>query len=680
MTGKGWRLFKVVSVMLVVSALVCGYLLSTYNSVLAWIMLLVVALISIAYLTLFLQSEKNLHSFVSEMEAQLDMTISDSLEKFPAPALIIDEEGTIIWFNKAFSEKIHPEDSYGQKITKLIDIDLDKLTDDSDSVEFDSGDYRIIATTTEKTDDDDTPISRLTMLYFQDISEMKEISRRYMDERVYVTMIMIDNLEEMLSNSKDSDKGHITMQIDRLIENFIDEHNGVVRKNATDRYFAMLADEEVRKLEDEQFHSILDKAHEIMISEHYPVTLSVGIGKGGANIAESEELAREALEMTQGRGGDQVAIKEGADFKFFGGASQGVGKSTKVKTRIFTTSLINLIYESDNVIVMGHKRGDLDAVGSAAGLVGAIRGIGHNAYVYSNFSDTNAMPLINRLRDNIDDDIELFISEDAALRSFTENTLLIIVDTNEISQIDSTALYEKASSVNEKNPHIVYIDHHRQSPTTSISNAVINLHEPYASSAAEMVTEVIQYLPLHEQIQNYYADALLSGIMLDTKNFITKTGARTFEAAAYLRKIGADPVAVKLLFASTYDMEVLRARLITTAQVHKRCSVAIAEETAPNVMIAASQAADEMLNIEGVDAGFVVYPTDTGANISARSYGAINVQVIMEGFKEKVEGASGGGHQTMAASQLPGVDVRRARQLLLEEIDNYVLKTTVTVN
>ncbi|MBQ8979776.1 MAG: hypothetical protein IJ080_08490, partial [Oscillospiraceae bacterium] len=263
MTGKGWRLFKVVSVMLVVSALVCGYLLSTYNSVLAWIMLLVVALISIAYLTLFLQSEKNLHSFVSEMEAQLDMTISDSLEKFPAPALIIDEEGTIIWFNKAFSEKIHPEDSYGQKITKLIDIDLDKLTDDSDSVEFDSGDYRIIATTTEKTDDDDTPISRLTMLYFQDISEMKEISRRYMDERVYVTMIMIDNLEEMLSNSKDSDKGHITMQIDRLIENFIDEHNGVVRKNATDRYFAMLADEEVRKLEDEQFHSILDKGHEI---------------------------------------------------------------------------------------------------------------------------------------------------------------------------------------------------------------------------------------------------------------------------------------------------------------------------------------------------------------------------------------------------------------------------------
>ncbi len=680
MTGKGWRLFKLISMLLVLSALGCAYVLSSYDSTKCWIMLIIVSLVSISYLLLFRQSEKNLHSFLSEMEAQLDLTISDSLEKFPAPALIIDEAGTIIWFNKAFSEKIHPEDSYGQNIKKLIDIDLDELLANADkATEFDSGNYRIIAASAERDDNDDGISTRLTMLYFQDISEMLDVKRRYIDERVYVTMIMIDNLDEMLSNSKDSDKGHITMQIDKLIEDFIDDHGGVVRKNATDRYFAMLADAEIRHLEEEQFHSILDRAHEIMISEHYPVTLSIGIGKGGSTIAESEELAREALDMTQGRGGDQVAIKEGADFKFYGGSTQGTNKSTKVKTRIFTTSLINLIQSSDHVLVMGHKRGDLDAVGSAAGLAGAIRALGFNAYVYSNLSDTNAMPLINRLRDNLDDDIDLFVSEDTALRTMTENTLLIIVDTNEISQIDSSTIYEKASSFGEKTHRIVYIDHHRQSAGTSISNAVISLHEPFASSAAEMVTEVVQYFPLSEPIQSYYADALLSGVMLDTKNFVTKTGVRTYEAAAYLRKIGADPVAVKLLFRSSFDMEVLRSKLITTSVVHKKCAVAVADEIQPDVMIAASQAADEMLNINGVDASFVVYPTETGANISARSYGAMNVQVIMEGLKQRDQNVSGGGHATMAAAQLREYTVEAAKQLLLEEIDSYVLKSTATV-
>ncbi|MBQ5311201.1 MAG: DHH family phosphoesterase, partial [Oscillospiraceae bacterium] len=565
MTGKGWRAFKLVSMLLVVAALGCAYLIFPYDETMFWTMVIIVSFVSIAYLALFRQSEKNLHSFVSEMESQLNLTERDSLYKFPAPALIIDKEGTILWFNKAFTDKIHPEDAYGTNISNLIDIDVSLLTSDTKDniVEYNSGHYRIIAVTTEKKDerkddrkdDNDLHVSDFTLLYFQDMTELLELRTKYKNEKAYVMMIMIDNLEDLLSKSKDSDKGHVTMQIDRLVENFVESHRGVVRKNASDRYFAAICEEEIEALEQEQFRSIIEKAHEIQISGHSCVTLSIGIGRGN-DLQESEDMAKDALDMTQGRGGDQVAIKDGKDFTFYGGNSQGVGKSTKVKTRIFTTSLINLMHDSDMVIIMGHERSDLDAVGSAAGLAGAIRTLGMRSYVYTNMDTTLSMPIIERLRDNLDDDIDLFISEEMALRIMTENTLVIIVDTSNKKIIDSKPIYENAAKV-------VYIDHHRQ-VVDGIDNAVLSLHEPYASSAAEMVTEVIQYFPVSDPLQCYYADALLSGIMLDTKNFITKTGVRTFEAAAYLKKLGADTIAVKLLFSSTAETEILRSRFITT--------------------------------------------------------------------------------------------------------------------
>lgn len=666
MTGRGWRAFKLVSMLLVVSALGCAYLISPYDETMFWTMVIVVSLVSIAYLALFRQSEKNLHSFVSEMESQLNLTERDSLYKFPAPALIIDSEGTILWFNKAFTDKIHSEDAYGTNINKLIDIDASLLTSDTKDniVEYNSGRYRIIAVTTEKRDerkddrkdDGDLHISDLTLLYFQDMTEFLEIKSRYENEKAHIMMIMIDNLEDLLSNSKDSDKGHVTMQIDRLVEDFVESHHGVVRKNASDRYFAVICDEEIEKLEQEQFRSIIEKAHDIQISGHACVTLSVGIGRGGADLSESEDMAKEALDMTQGRGGDQVAIKNGKDFVFYGGNSQGIGKSTKVKTRIFTTGLINLMHDSDMMIVMGHERSDLDAVGSAAGLAGAIRAIGMRAYVYTNMDTTLSMPIIERLRENLDDDIDLFISEEMALRIMTENTLVIIVDTSNKKIIDSKPIYEKAAKV-------VYVDHHRQ-VVDGIDNAVLSLHEPYASSAAEMITEVIQYFPMTDPLQCYYADALLSGIMLDTKNFITKTGVRTFEAAAYLRKLGADTIAVKLLFSSTAEMEILRSRFITTAEVYKRCAIAWIETEEKDVKVAAAQAADEMLNIIGVDASFVLFPLDSAANISARSYGAMNVQFIMEKL-------GGGGHQTMAGTYMADTSVKDALSQLYTAIDNF---------
>lgn len=658
MTGKGWRLFKLISMLLVAASVSCAFCLAGKDEVKFWMMLGIISVISLAYLALFLQLEKNLHSFVSEMESQLNLTERDSLYKFPAPALIVDGDGIIIWFNKAFTEQIHPADAYGVHLSKIIDIDLVPTFAQLDTVvEYRSGHYRVRAVTTSKKDENHAPVSELTLLYFQDISELISIKNEYAKSRNWVAMILIDSFEELFAKVKDSDKAHVTMQIDKLVESFMESHNGLLKKVSADRYFAVISEEELEKLEEDQFKSVLDEAHKIIVSDHTPVTLSIGVGRGGANLKESEDIARQALDMTQGRGGDQVAVKDDKDFTFYGGNSKGIEKSTKVKTRIFGTSLVSLIENSDNVILMGHSWGDLDAVGAAAGLCGAIKCMGYGAYVFSDTDHTLAMPIIDRLRENLEEGGDIFISEQTALDMMTENTLLIIVDTNSKDMLDSKALYEKAKNV-------VFIDHHRQ-VVNSIDNEVISLHEPYASSTCEMAAEVIQYFPMTETLSCYYADAMLAGIMLDTKDFVMKTGVRTFEAAAYLKKLGADTVAVKLLFATSIETGIKRSQLIESAQIYSRCAIASSTDTSPEVRVAASQAANELLNITGVDASFVIFAAGNGANISARSFGAINVQIIMEKM-------GGGGHQTMAAVQLHDTSVGEAKKQLMEAIDEYI--------
>ena len=659
MTGRGWRIFKLISMLLVAASVSCAFALAGVDEVRFWAMLGIISCISLAYLVLFLQCEKNLHSFVSEMESQLNLTERDSLYKFPAPALIVDSDGIIIWFNKAFTDRIHTADAYGVPLKKIIDIDLAPTYSQIDTVvEYHTGHYRIRAVTTEKKDENNTPVSELTLLYFQDISELIKVKNEYSKSRNWVAMLLIDSYEELFAKVKDSDKAHITMQIDKLMEAFIEEHNGMLKKMSSDRYFAIISQEELEKLEQEQFKSILDKVHQIVVSEHNPVTVSIGIGRGGDNLRESEELAKQALDMTQGRGGDQVAVKDEKDFTFYGGNSSGKEKSTKVKTRIFATSLISLIESSDRVILMGHSWGDLDALGAASGLCGAVRAMGGcSAYVYSDTAHTLAMPIIDRLRENLEDGDDIFVDEQAAMELMTDDTLLIIVDTNSKDMLDSKAIYERAKKV-------VFIDHHRQ-VVNSIDNAVISLHEPYASSASEMVAEVIQYFTLREELPCYYADAMLAGIMLDTKDFVMKTGVRTFEAAAYLKKLGADTVAVKLLFAISIETGIKRSQLIETAEIYNRCAIAASGDASSEVRVAAAQAANELLNIQGVDASFVIFNAGGSANISARSFGAMNVQIIMEKM-------GGGGHQTMAAAQLKDVSVEEAKCRLTAVIDEYI--------
>lgn len=387
------------------------------------------------------------------------------------------------------------------------------------------------------------------------------------------------------------------------------------------------------------------------------VTLSIGIGRTADTIAESEGYAKQALEMAQGRGGDQAAIKTVSGFEFYGGVSKGIERANKVKARIIANQLIQLVESSDRVYIMGHKFSDLDSVGSSVGLACAIRNLGNTAHVVVNSLSSLSTQLIDRLKAGEDQKNTLFMSPEEANETITDNSLLIITDTHNPLMLESQELHAKAKQV-------VIIDHHRKT-VNFIDNSLIFYHEPYASSASEMVTEILNYFGKAGKITALQAEALLSGIMLDTKNFTIKTGVRTFEAAAFLRKLGADTVNVKGLFANTIENYRQKAALVSKADIYKRCAIASTTVYSPDMRLVASQAADELLGIENVDASFVYYKSSNEEiYVSARSLGALNVQLVMEYL-------GGGGHQTMAAAQLKGISVEEAGRRVKKAIDDY---------
>lgn len=653
-----------VSLLLVVVSLACAFSLYDTDETRFWTLLAITSLTALAYLALFSASQKNLHKFVTEMESQLNLTERDSLYKFPAPAVIIDSEGIVVWYNIAFTEQVYGGDAFGLHITKIIDIDLQKTFESKNvTISYETGHFRVSAVTTEKRDSDSELISDLTLLYFDDISDYITLENRFNDIRPAVILISVDNYDDILSGEKDSEKAHIMIQADKILETYFDGHNTLLRKLGNDRFIAVAEERDLNKMIEDKF-KILDSVRGIPVSEKSPVTLSIGVGTGAANISDAEQDAKQALEMAQGRGGDQAAVKSENGFEFFGGVTKGIEKTTKVKTRFVATALAELINSSSNVIVMGHRFGDLDSVGSGAGMVGAVRRMDPDKEAYMAVDpDRNlAKPVINRLNENLSDELPIFISPGEALEKMNDDSLLIIVDTHNKEIIESTELYERAK-------HIVVIDHHRQT-VNYIDNAVIFHHEPYSSSASEMTAELIQYFTGIDKLPSYYADAMLSGIMLDTKDFVMRTGVRTFEAAAFLRKLGADMVAVKGLFDNDFDCIKHRSRLITEAEIYNRCAIAEDDSGSPDSRVSSAQAADEMLEIVGVDASFVIFRTsDGGINISARSLGAMNVQIIMEKL-------GGGGHQTMAAAQFNGITVHEAKAKLINAIDEHIANIT----
>ena len=450
-------------------------------------------------------------------------------------------------------------------------------------------------------------------------------------------------------------KSWIKGEVEKLFEDFVAENHAFLKRNSSSKYVAIVEEKYLRKMEAERF-SILDRARKILTSEEQPVTLSIGVARGEYSLDKLNDFSLQALEMALGRGGDQAAVKTVNGYEFYGGFAKGVEKRTKVKTRVVAAALADLIESSSNVLVMGHRFGDLDCIGAAIGMAEGVRDMEKDCHIVVNRETCLAKPLIDKTEKA--GTLELFISPEEGNNLINEETLLIIVDTHIVNLLESKEIFTSCRNV-------VVIDHHRRM-VGSIDNAVIFLHEPYASSASEMVTELLQYLDSRCKIKKAEAEALLSGIMLDTKSFSMRAGVRTFEAAAYLKKMGADTVKVKELFSGSLQSYQHRSKIVSTAEIYRGCAVSFAKSY-DDIGIVAPQAADELLAIKGVASSVVMYKTPVGVSFSARSLGGMNVQVIMEAL-------GGGGHQTMAGAQIPDITPGEAKEKLLAAIDDYYEK------
>ncbi len=594
--------------------------------------------------------QSQVHAMLQKAVAQLTASQRRFLQEFPLPILIVTGDREIIWYSDKFRDDVvGKKDLYGFNLNQLTRESLVDLCAPGGKEILCCGNwYRVYGVQKRENTTD------LYTFYFVEMTALKEEADLYEKTRPSVMMIMLDNYGEVMQHAKESEKSRILGAIDSTLEEFAGSMTtSFLKRFDGDKFLMVVEERHLEKIIEGRF-KILDDIRKIQTDGNVPVTLSIGVGRGEETLAQSEASARQALDMALGRGGDQAAIKNQSMYEFYGGISKGVEKRTKVKTRIVASALSELIQNADRVLVMGHKFGDLDCVGASVGLAYAIRTIGKQADVVIDRDKTLANILIEMVTK--EGCGNLFVDPSEAMFSITENTLLIICDTHTVNLVESADIYNRCKTV-------VVIDHHRKM-VNHIDNAVIFYHEPYASSASEMVTELIQYMGENCRINAVIAQALLSGIMLDTRNFVLRTGVRTFEAAAYLRRIGADTITVRKLFSSTMDSYQRRSRIVAAAQIYKKCAVAESDFYSDDMRIIAPQAADELLSIDGVDGSFVLYENEGVIYISARSMGAINVQMIMETL-------GGGGHHTMAATQIRGMEMEKAKQMLLEAIDKY---------
>ncbi len=613
-------------------------------------------IICVMFILQLIIAQDNMHKFVAELDSNISLTEKESLYSFPVSSVITDENYKIVWCNKFFTDNIKiSTDPFGAELSDIFTVDIEELERNNTVSAF--CDEKVYTITSEKS------LNNLKILCFQDISEYHNLQEVYRLTRPYVVIITVDNYEDLMQNLKESDKSRVVGEMEKLFEDFISSTNGFLKKVSQNTFFAVIEEQYLSLIIEEKF-KILDTARKIKVDDRLNLTLSIGVGYGASTLAESEVFAKQSLDMALGRGGDQAAVKTDTGFRFYGGVSKGIEKQSRIKTRIIANALQEFIHNSSDVYIMGHKFGDLDSIGAAVGLAASIATMGKPVKVVVDPEKNLAKPIIDRIKANNEGD--MFIDEKTALEKFSGESLLIIVDTHNPDIIESPLLYAKAKG------KLVVIDHHRKT-VNFIDNAVIFHHEPYASSACEMVTEIIQYFQNTSKIQPYHADALLAGITLDTKNFVMKTGVRTFEAAAFLRKNGADTVIVKSMFSGSMTAYKQRAKLVASAEIYNHCAIAVAEKNTENLRIVAPQASDELLNIVDVDASFVIYEYNGCVSVSARSFGTINVQLIMERL-------GGGGHQTMAATQIHGKPSSEVKEMLFSAIDEYIESCQLFLN
>ena len=607
------------------------------------------AVLVVAALGVLWYQRRRLRTFVAKNLCSTDFEnsrIQYSLTGLPIPTMLI-ADGRVLWYNTIFREKVlNGTDAVTRPIDRLFpELDL-AVCSRPHGQDLTVGNKRFTAYAGAAKGSRGANI-----VYLVDDTVYKQTLEEYTASRPACLIIVIDSYDELFDDMKDSEQAKELEAINSLLEAYIGKSTGFLRKISNSRYIAVVEERDIHWMLQERFE-ILDQVRALHPGGF--TTLSIGVGHGGKTLQECHQMARESIDIALGRGGDQAAVKTVDGFEFYGGISHGVEKRSHVRSRIIANALCDLIKKSDSVIIMGHRMSDLDAIGSAIGVLRICKICGVPAVIAVNSDATLAGPLLKTFIDAGEE--HNFILPDQTLDVITPRTLLIVVDTYQKRLLESQKIYEKCK-------RIVVIDHHRMA-VGHIDNPLLLYHEPYASSASELVCELLQFLPKEDNITALEAQALLAGIMLDTRSFALHVGVRTFEAAAWLRSRGAQTADTKLLFNTSKEEYEARAHIVESAYIYKGCAIALSEELDAGMNVVLPMAANDLLTINGVDASFVAVAKNGGVNISARSMGALNVQVILEPL-------GGGGHLMMAGAQLHDCTLQDAETRIREQIDIY---------
>lgn len=644
------KVYMIITSILIVSLIFYGhYLVGTIS--------LVVFLILLAYNIKNSRLKKaEWRKFVESFSSNLDNATRSTLIKLPFPLIIISENGNILWHNQGVSN-IVGENILGSNISSIISEDivakiLRKNVQKYEYIKLKDKYYNIhtsLINTYENKNEE------IMLIYFYDVTDKYKLKTEIADLKWSVLLIEVDNLDEVVKSTPEDKKPLLIAQVERYINSYAQNLNAMFKKYAMGKYVLVVQNEKLRDEIKKKFE-ILDEIREIDMGNTLAVTLSMGIGSEGDTPIDNYKYASMAKELALGRGGDQIVIKNREQLSFYGGNTKEVEKRTKVRARVIGQSLVDLVRESSNVLIMGHLNPDIDCIGGAIGLYSVLCNINGKCHIVLDNANRSVAYIVEKLK--VYEKYEgAFIKSEAAIQLIDEKTILILDDVNSRSYVLNERILDKAKKV-------VIIDHHRRS-ANYIENAIISYVEPYASSTSELVTEMIQYMDEDYNIKPVEAEALLAGICVDTKNFYFKTGVRTFEAAAYLRKNGADTIDVKKLFSSDLESYIKKSQIIEAAKVvYDKVAIAICPKDIQDNVLAA-QAADELLNITGIQASFVLVKIKNEVLISGRSFGDINVQLILETL-------GGGGHITMAGAKIKSSSIEDVLIDLNKAIDKYL--------
>lgn len=600
---------------------------------------------------------------LQDLTLNVNQAAKNSLIYSPIPLIIVETDGNIVWRSTKFVSEFANIDinNYLTELLENINLEIQERQDKKDksivrNLKIDNKEYKILGEFVKSGNKERKKQEKYMMiLYFLDETENIKLQREYKDSKACVGIIMIDNYEETIQQVEIDERPQIIAEFEKSIYEWANEYEGILVKSDRDRFVYLFEQRYLEKIRESKFN-ILDTIKDINVSAKVQLTLSIAISNEGETGKEKYQSALNTMDVVLGRGGDQAAIRENGKYHFFGGRVEEVEKRTKVKARIVAHALEELIKENDQVLIMGHTNPDIDALGSAIGMYRLATNLGKEAYIVAN-TDTMALGPVKASLDEENEFEGVIINKEIAEAKITEKTLLIIVDTHKSSYVEDPLLLEKTNQ-------IAIIDHHRRSPDF-IQKSILTFHEVYASSAAELVTELLQYTNTQVELSKIEAEVLYAGIMMDTKNFTFKTGVRTFEAAAYLRKCGVDIIRVKKWFQSDLETYTKITEIIKTTEIiNDTIGIAVYESEDKEANIICAKSADELLTIGNITASFVLGNDGEKVTISGRSIGDINVQLILEKM-------GGGGHITLAGAQIEGMTIEQVKEELKQRISEY---------